>query len=120
MQSEGIKIHLVYDRIGTLYKEILNCYIQSEYMKNRKLHEIEYKNPRFYLQENNLYCGGIVSANICSLLKDKKITASQVSTFKNRCLSFYVEAAHQINIRFPFQKMEVLKKLKDTRTKKSV
>lgn len=27
MQSEGIKIHLVYDRIGTLYKEILKCYI---------------------------------------------------------------------------------------------
>jgi len=117
MQSEGIKIHLVYDRIGTLYKEILKCYMQSEYMKNKKLYEIEYKNPKFYLNENNLYCGGIVSAHICSLLKDKKITASQVSTFKNRCLSFYVEAA-QINIRFPFQKMEVLKNLKLLEPKK--
>lgn len=112
MQSEGIKIHLVYDRIGTLYKEILECYIQKLYIKNKKLYEIQYKNPSYYLHENDLFCGGVVSASICSLLKEKQVTASQVTAFKNRCLSFYIEATQQINIRFPFQSMELLKNLK--------
>jgi len=112
MQSEGIKIHLVYNRIGTLYKGILECYIKKDYIRNKKLYEIQYKNPSYYLHENNLFCGGTVSASICSLLKEKKVTALQISEFKNRCLSFYVEATQQIYVRFPFQNMEMLKHLK--------
>lgn len=102
MQSEDMKIHIVYDRISSIYKEILSCYIKRTHIQNKSCHEINYKNPQLYLPNEDIYIGGKVSATISTLLSENKIKASDVTEFKTRCLSFYVEAAKQINLRFPY------------------
>lgn len=112
MQTESIKIHVIYDRIGTIYKEILNCFIKKECMQNKKYYEINYTNPNLYLPVNDIYVGGKVLASITSLLAEKLITYKQVEEFKTRCLGFYVESVNQINKRFPFRTMQPLQYLK--------
>ena len=37
MQSEGIKIHLLYDRISALYKQVLQCYTKQDYLEHLSL-----------------------------------------------------------------------------------
>jgi hypothetical protein len=40
MQSTTVKIHVVYDKIGSLYKEILNCYMKKDYIYKKDVNEI--------------------------------------------------------------------------------
>lgn len=70
MQSETAEIHVVYDRIGTIYKEILNCFIKKEHIRNKKYHEINYNNPSLYLSVNDIYVGEKVSASLTVLLAE--------------------------------------------------
>jgi len=111
MQSTTVKIHLVYDRIGSLYKEIMNCYMKQSYICNKDVIEIQYRNPEFFLDLKDLYLGGKVTASI-SLLAEKKITHTMIQDFKLRCQCFYVEAAKQVYLRFPFKLLQPLKHLK--------
>lgn len=112
MQSTTVKIHVVYDRIGSLYKEILNCYMKQNYISNKDVIEIQYSNPEFYLDLKDLYLGGKVTASISHMLAEKKITSTMIQDFKLRCQSFYVEAAKQVYQRFPFKLLQPLKHLK--------
>jgi len=112
MQSTTVKIHLVYNRIGSLYKEILNCYMKQSYICNKDVIEIQYRNPEFFLDLKDLYLGGKVTASISHLLAEKKITHTMIQDFKLRCQCFYVEAAKQVYQRFPFKLLQPLKHLK--------
>jgi len=107
MQSEDIKIYVVYDRISSIYKEILSCFIKRIHIQNKCCHEINYRNPQLYLSNNAMYIGGEVSKTVSTLLSENKIKSTDVIELKTRCLNFYVEAAKQINLRFPFCSMQV-------------
>jgi len=112
MQFEDIKIHVVYDRISSIYKEILSCFMKRIHIQNKSCHEINYKNPQLYLSNEDIYIGDKVSVTLATLLSENKIKSSDVTELKTRCLSFYVEAAKQINLRFPFRSMQVLQHFK--------
>lgn len=103
MQSTTVKIHVVYDIIGSLYKEILNCYIKQNYICNKDVIEIQYRNPEFFLDLKDLYLGGKGMALISHMLTEKKITNTMIQDFKVRCRCFYVEVAKQVYQRFLFK-----------------
>lgn len=93
MQSEDMKIHVVYDRISSIYKEILSCFIKRIHITNKCCHEINYTNPQLYLSNEDVYIGVKVFATLSTLLSENKIKPSNVTEFKTRCLKFYIEAA---------------------------
>lgn len=56
-QSETVKIHTVYSRMSELYKTILECYLDPNYLKNTELANVQYRNPRNYCAIENMYMG---------------------------------------------------------------
>lgn len=112
MQSTTVKIHVVYDKVGSLYKEILNCYMKKDYICTKEVNEIQYRNPEFFLDLKDIYLGGKVMASITQMLTEKKLTYAMIQDFKLRCQCFYVEAANQVYQRFPFKLLQPLKHLK--------
>ncbi|KAF0691304.1 protein FAM200A-like, partial [Aphis craccivora] len=73
MQSEDMKIHVVYDRISSIYKEILSCFIKRIHITNKCCHEINYTNPQLYLSNEDVYIGVKVFATLSTLLSENKI-----------------------------------------------
>lgn len=106
MQSEKPKIHLLYDRIRSLYLHLLSCYMNKKYLDATSETEIQYRDPKNYIPTENIYLGGSVMA---SLMKENTLTKQELSEFKKSCLAFYVEAAHQIYKCFPFKTIKHLK-----------
>lgn len=106
MQCEKPKIHLLYDRIKSLYLQLLSCYINKKYLDTTSETEIQYKDPKNYIPKDDIYLGGKVMA---SLMKENTYTKQEITEFKKSCLAFYVEAAHQIYKRFPFKTIKHLK-----------
>ncbi|XP_018403791.1 PREDICTED: uncharacterized protein LOC108780510, partial [Cyphomyrmex costatus] len=101
-QAETPKIHLLYDNISSAYKTILECYIKKEILASKDISEIQYRNPRNFVPIDNLYLGPKVNGQFHRLELDGKITAQEKQDIKLRCLDFYIESAHQIYLRFPF------------------
>lgn len=108
MQSEKPKIHMLYERIKSTYLLLLSYYMNQKYLDSLSETEIQYRDPRNYMPVEDIYLGGSV---IESLLK-KKYTDQEKSQFRNTCLAFYVEGAHQIYKRFPFKELHYLKEMK--------
>lgn len=109
MQSSSVKIQVVYDRLASLYKEILNCYIKNDYTRNKGVHAIQYRNPEFYLDLDNIYLGAKVIALLTTMVTENKILHNAINDFKLKCQCFYVEAAKQVYQRFPFRRLQPLK-----------
>lgn len=107
-QSETPKIHTLYSKISTVYKTLLECYINSQYLKNNDLSVIQYRNPSFFLNLKNVYFGGECMA---MLENDQNISSKDKHNFRVNCLNFYIECTHQIYKRFPF-KSEFISQLK--------
>ncbi|KYN29921.1 hypothetical protein ALC57_00622 [Trachymyrmex cornetzi] len=101
-QAEKPKIHLLHDNISSAYKTILECYIRKEILASQDINEIQYRNPRNFAPIDNLYLGPKVNGQLHRLELDEKITAQEKQDIKLRCLDFYIESAHQIYLRFPF------------------
>lgn len=108
MQSEKPKIHILYERLESLYKLLLKNYIKPKYLEETSIENIQFKNPVNFLQNNSIYLGGKIHAYIdhCGISNSVK------HEFINNCLLFYVEAASQIYKRFPLRKYKIVQKLK--------
>lgn len=97
-QSESVKIHTVYSRMSELYKTILDCYLNPDYLKNTELADVQYRNPRNYCDLKNVYLG----PKVAIFMSEKNISEHDKDNFKKHCLNFLVECAAQIYKRFPF------------------
>nr|CAH7768616.1 unnamed protein product [Callosobruchus chinensis] len=56
-QSESPKIHILYERMATTYKTILQCYMKSDYVNNTDVSAIQYRNPDHFKPLEDIYCG---------------------------------------------------------------
>lgn len=107
MQSESPKIQSLYKEITMVVKTILDFYIKEDVINSTNVENIDFKNPRNFLDINEMY----FSAEINSYdLQDNRFRLERV---KLNCLNFYIEGVTQIITRFPiqnskFQKLEFL------------
>lgn len=53
-QAETPKIYLLYSRLISTYKFILQCYIKPEILSSTKIEQLQYRNPRNYVSTTNL------------------------------------------------------------------
>nr|CAH7717430.1 unnamed protein product [Callosobruchus chinensis] len=102
-QSESPKIHILYERMATTYKTILQCYMKSDYVNNTDVSAIQYRNPDHFKPLEDIYCGPKVAIAFGKNVLDNQ----QKHNVLLKCLDFYVESAHQIYKRFPFNTPEI-------------
>lgn len=99
MQSESVKIHVLYKNISNILKTIFDCFIKRNYLINTPLESVQYKNPANHQPIEDIYFG----ANVLKSLSNHNLTSEQLAFFRLRCLDFYIEACSQILSRFPLQ-----------------
>lgn len=102
-QSESPKIHILYERMATTYKTILQCYLKIDYVNNTDVSAIQYRNPEHYKPLENIYCGPKVAIAFEKNVLDNQQKHNVLVKF----LDFYIEGAHQIYKRFPFNTPEI-------------
>lgn len=105
-QSEKPQIHLLYSKMSMAYKTILEFYIKPAYLNNTELDKIQYRNHNYFLETENIYLGGKCMAYM-SNSNDCKLSNCEKNTFIKNCLNFYIECAHQLFKRFPFNSNNV-------------
>ncbi|KYQ47881.1 hypothetical protein ALC60_13090 [Trachymyrmex zeteki] len=49
-QSETTRIHVLYDRVCSVYKSIMECFLNGNYIKNIPINLIDFKNPRNFIE----------------------------------------------------------------------
>ncbi|CAH1379246.1 unnamed protein product, partial [Tenebrio molitor] len=99
-QSECPKVHVLYQRMSLLYRTILEFYMKVNYVKTTNIDVIEYRNPRYFLNLNEMYLGPKLAVEFAT---HGKYTETEKEEFRKRCLDFYIECISQINKRFLFQ-----------------
>lgn len=102
-QSESPQIHLIYSKVATAYKTILDCYINNEYLNSTQLSQIQYRNPNNFLSTENIYLGGKCTA----VLSNSSFSKRHINNFVTNCLNFYVECCHQLYKRFPLNSVHM-------------
>ncbi|KAI4461432.1 hat family dimerization domaincontaining protein-related [Holotrichia oblita] len=102
-QSESPKIYAIYDRMLAVYKTILSCYINNTYLSKTDVTTLQYRNPEHYVLLNEVYCG----PKAAILFQENTLSDGDKHNFQLTCLGFYVEAAHQLYKRFPFNAEDV-------------
>lgn len=103
-QSETPKLYLLYNRIASAYKFILQCYIKPNILNHTDIAALQYRNPENYLPSEEIYLGPKVAV----ALENNVLTRQDTEKFQTDCLNFLVECARQIYIRFPFNSNEVI------------
>lgn len=119
MQSESPKLYLLYEKIFTTYKTILQCFLKPEYLElteqektNIHAHEevaaletkilnIDFEKTEKHLPPEDTYLGGNVAALI--IMNKNSIHPDQIRQLRQKCLEFYIESLNQIKNRFPFE-----------------
>lgn len=107
-QSETPCIHLIYSRITTTYKTLLECYIKPEYLRNTDISLLQFRNPRYFLNLEDIYYGPV----LMNIFLSEDISELQKKNLRIKCLDFYVEAAFQLYKRFPLN-TDFVKSLKN-------
>jgi len=102
-QSESPQIHLIYSKVATAYKTILDCYINNEYLNSTQLSQVQYRNPNNFLSTENIYSGGKCTA----VLSNNSFSKRDINNFVTNCLNFYVECYHKLYKRFPFNSVHM-------------
>ena len=95
-QSEGSNLHCLSQELVSLYKSLLST---STYIRSQPLASIDPKSTAHMLPLNGMYMGHTLS----SFLSKPEILAqkNEVIGFLEHCQQFYIEAASQIQSRFP-------------------
>lgn len=64
MQSESVKIHVLYQRVETVLKTIMGCYLTSDYIRATDLQNLDNINPQNFLIIKDIYLGVGVTGKI--------------------------------------------------------
>ena len=102
-QAESPRIHLTYDHVKSAYLSVLKCYLKPQYVDNTDVSAIQYRNPSNFKPLENIHCGPKVAV----ALQRKLLSKDEEKQLKVKCLDFYVECAHQIYSRFPFNSEQI-------------
>lgn len=106
MQSEHIKIHTLYKNVENVLRTILECFIKRAHLDRTSMENIEYKNPRQFVEIEDMYLGAFVTATIKN--KSHELTDEELLNFRKNCLNFLIESCQQIYKRFDFKNKSVV------------
>jgi hypothetical protein len=104
MQAEKPKIYLLYSKVESVYKSILEMFIKKIHLEKTPLHEVNYKNPHNILPLQDIYLGGAITAYIAS---HANMPEAELNKFRLSCLECYQEMLDQIRTRFSFNRNEL-------------
>lgn len=99
MQSEQPKLPLLLERIISLYKILLKCFIKRDLLEKCPIEKINVKNPNNYIELENMFFGAKVDA---LLSQDTTIEKQEIHNFRLNALSFFIELTTQLKERFDF------------------
>ncbi|XP_012522038.1 uncharacterized protein LOC105828318 [Monomorium pharaonis] len=102
-QSETPKIYLLYDKMENAYRTLLSYYIKPEYLETTDVTQIQYRNPINYMPLDKIYCG----PKVALALEGNNLSNEEEKHFRLRCMDFYINCAHEIYKRFPFNSSEM-------------
>lgn len=97
-QSEQPKIQVLYQRMESCFRTILERYIDDRYLQNTPVENIGFANPVNFVPLEKIDLGAVVNAE----LQTWKAHPQFIQNFRKRCQNFYVQLATEINSRFPF------------------
>lgn len=111
MQSETVKIHKLYKKVETVLRSLLDCYLKKDYLDKTEIEKIEYRNPRFFLEIENIYLGAHVTSAVAN--NTHGLNTEELVQFRKCCLEFLIEGCSQIVKRFDNKNKatEILKQL---------
>lgn len=109
-QSESPKIHTLYSKVLQVYRTLLDNYMNQNYLNSTPIEEVQFRNPHNFLKLEDMYFGHLVSV---ALANAHNLSPSDIINFKKTCLDYYIESAHQIYKRFPFNgaSVKILKEI---------
>lgn len=95
MQSEAPQIHILYKEVTNTVKSILECFIRQDVLNSVVIYDIDFKNPRNFLELKDMYFGAAIHNSSYNL--------QALDNLKKYCLQFYIEGIAQILKRFPLK-----------------
>lgn len=108
-QSSKYTLHNLLFCIGAKLKSVLKYFMNPSYVNSSNLENINPNNNSEYLKIENIYLGARVHAFTLGL-QNNETYKNDITQFKVKCLSFYVEFSNQVLKRINF-KDPVLKNL---------
>lgn len=94
-QSRKVLIHLLYSEYMTLTKQLCRNYMKESVWEDEELTKLNLRNPKNFLPLNDIYLGAE-----CSEILQTTPSGGREQFLKN-CLTFYIEAAVDLQKRIP-------------------
>ncbi|CAG5045124.1 unnamed protein product [Parnassius apollo] len=102
MQSGRPQIHKMHENTVTVFKTLLEWYIDDAYVSRNEVGLIQIDNPRHYKSIDDLYLAAKVSASVSPSSVSTSSNAlhqEDIEAFKLKCLDFFIEGANQVEKR---------------------
>ena len=93
MQSEEPKLFLIHERVTATLSTFLECYIKEDHLHSTPVCSVHFRDPANFLPLEEIYLGGRVTASLCT---NPNLDKQLITSFRQRCLQFYIEGVSQI------------------------
>ena len=109
-QTEKPKIHLLHKKMETLFKRVVSCYLNEDYVDRTDPKFIEFAqitkdNERNWELLHKIDLGPVVAVDLASL--PPSISATEINEFRSKCRQLLIILAKEIYKRFPFMERSV-------------
>ena len=81
-------------------EQILDFYIDPNNVCKTDVTQLQYRNAENFTKIQNIYVG--TKCTVIFESKNPNLSPEEIQHFRVKCFKFYVECAHQIYSRFPF------------------
>ena len=98
-QSAKTSIHCLHNGLQAIYKEFLSCYMCDAYWRHTPLKNVDPTSSVNFLPLKSMYMGARVT--LCLSEREYMERGPDVQHFLKRAQEFFIEAAQQIQKRFP-------------------
>ena len=98
-QSAKTSIHCLHNGLQAIYKEFLSCYMRDAYWRHTPLKNVDPTSSVNFLPLKSMYMGARVT--LCLSEREYMERGPDVQHFLKRAQEFFIEAAQQIQKRFP-------------------
>lgn len=101
MQSTSTKIHLLFDKVSIVYKNLLSAFLKPAYLKGQNsLDKIRFREPANQIKIEKVYFGGKLMDKIAN--NNCQLSAAELYEFRLRCHRFHQVACTEIIKRLNF------------------
>lgn len=97
-QSESVMITSLNDKIREIYRDILLCFLNRDYVMRHELEDINFENQENWLRNEQLYLG----IRVMNDLKNPEVNRNrnEINKFYHVCRNFLITSAKEIKKRY--------------------